>query len=90
MYGALHNGIFEGGIETRWGHFYVESAKKYFDHPTPFHSVFYSTKDVHYPSHGPNGAEQHAWCGVRGDTERRMNSVLEAQRLHEAQVSSEL
>lgn len=86
MYGALHDGIFEGGIETIWGRFYVEAATKYFNHTTPFHSVLYSAEDVRFPAYDQNHAEQQGWCGVRGDTERWMNSVLETQDAQVAQV----
>ncbi|XP_064463694.1 disintegrin and metalloproteinase domain-containing protein 10-like [Ornithodoros turicata] len=83
VYGALHDGIFEGGIDTSNGSYYVESAAKYFEYPTSFHSVLYSASDVEYPHGGTR------FCGLYGNTERWMNEVLQersqrrsAERLH--------
>ncbi|EEC06974.1 kuzbanian, putative, partial [Ixodes scapularis] len=81
VYGALLDGVFEGGIETRWGHFYVDRAAKHFNHLTAFHSVLYSAADVKFPAAGKS---PHRWCGVTGETERWMNKVVEAQSRRQA------
>ncbi|KAG0424686.1 hypothetical protein HPB47_028095 [Ixodes persulcatus] len=70
VYGALIDGVFEGGIKTRRGHYYVEQAAKYFDHSTPFHSVVYSAADVRFPTSGHGNPHRRSWCGVTGETER--------------------
>ena len=48
-HGVLHeDGVFTGKIYTKDGAYFVESAKRYFDNPTGFHSIIYKDKDVQY------------------------------------------
>ncbi|KAL3222810.1 hypothetical protein MRX96_049955 [Rhipicephalus microplus] len=49
VYGGLHKGVFEGSIQSRWGRFYVEGARKFFDRRMPFHSVMYAAEDAGIP-----------------------------------------
>ncbi|KAL1422767.1 hypothetical protein MTO96_021740 [Rhipicephalus appendiculatus] len=49
VYGGLHNGVFEGSIQSRWGRFYVEGAHKFFARRMPFHSVMYAAEDAGIP-----------------------------------------
>ncbi|XP_077564431.1 disintegrin and metalloproteinase domain-containing protein 10-like [Haemaphysalis longicornis] len=77
VFGGLHGGVFEGSIQSRRGHFYVEAAHKFFSRGTPFHSLLYSIRDVRMPSAG--GA--HGWCGVRGETARWMSQLAAHSRL---------
>lgn len=49
VHGVLHDdGTFTGKIYSKDGVFFVESAKKYFEKPTDFHSVIYKDEDVKY------------------------------------------
>ncbi|XP_070393272.1 disintegrin and metalloproteinase domain-containing protein 10-like isoform X4 [Dermacentor albipictus] len=70
VFGGLHNGVFEGSIQSRWGRFYVEGAHKFFARRTPFHSVMYAAEDASMPRAG--------WCGVRGETARWMQQLAVA------------
>ncbi|XP_075550227.1 disintegrin and metalloproteinase domain-containing protein 10-like [Dermacentor variabilis] len=70
VFGGLHNGVFEGSIQSRWGRFYVEGAHKFFARRTPFHSVMYAAEDASVPHEG--------WCGVRGETARWMQQLATA------------
>ncbi|XP_064471108.1 disintegrin and metalloproteinase domain-containing protein 10-like [Ornithodoros turicata] len=72
-YGALHTGVFEGKIQTANDTFYFESARKFFDRPTSFHSVMYSEKDVSFPQNKKTGS----FCGLHGATEQWMDRILE-------------
>ncbi|XP_065302011.1 disintegrin and metalloproteinase domain-containing protein 10-like isoform X2 [Dermacentor albipictus] len=77
VFGGLHNGVFEGSIQSRWGRFYVEGAHKFFARRTPFHSVMYAAEDASMPRAG--------WCGVRGETARWMQQLaVSARRTQEA------
>ena len=42
------DGLFTGKIYTKDGVYFIESAKRYFDKPTGFHSVIYKDEDVKY------------------------------------------
>ncbi|KAH7997494.1 hypothetical protein HPB51_026403 [Rhipicephalus microplus] len=70
VYGGLHKGVFEGSIQSRWGRFYVEGARKFFARRTPFHSVMYAAEDAGIPQQG--------WCGVNGETTRWMQQLAVA------------
>ncbi|KAH7951205.1 hypothetical protein HPB52_006306 [Rhipicephalus sanguineus] len=70
VYGGLHNGVFEGSIQSRWGRFYVEGAHKFFARRTPFHSVMYAAEDAGIPHKG--------WCGVNSETTRWMQQLAVA------------
>ncbi|XP_075740530.1 disintegrin and metalloproteinase domain-containing protein 10-like [Rhipicephalus microplus] len=70
VYGGLHKGVFEGSIQSRWGRFYVEGARKFFDRRMPFHSVMYAAEDAGIPQQG--------WCGVNGETTRWMQQLAVA------------
>jgi disintegrin and metalloproteinase domain-containing protein 10 len=49
VHGVLHeNGLFTGKIHTKSGVYFIESAKRYFDSPSGFHSVIYKDEDVKY------------------------------------------
>ncbi|XP_049268875.1 disintegrin and metalloproteinase domain-containing protein 10 [Rhipicephalus sanguineus] len=61
VYGALVNGVFHGAIQSRSGRYYVESARRFFSGPKPFHSVLYDARDARFPDTGTPGG----WCGVR-------------------------
>ncbi|XP_077564433.1 disintegrin and metalloproteinase domain-containing protein 10-like [Haemaphysalis longicornis] len=77
VFGALHDGVFEGTIQSRSGRFYVEGAHKFFSRLTPFHSVLYSARDVRMPRvDGSPG-----WCGVRGQTARWMSRLAAGSKL---------
>lgn len=78
VYGSLHNGVFEGRIETSSGKFYVETAWKFIDRPTSFHSVLYSSRDIRIPH--ATRSKPVSWCGVSGETEEWMRKVLESRR----------
>ncbi|XP_064471131.1 disintegrin and metalloproteinase domain-containing protein 10-like isoform X2 [Ornithodoros turicata] len=73
VYGALHDGEFEGGIETTNGTYYLESARKYFQHPTPFHSIMYDTRDVELPH--ATRTRTGSWCGLNSKTKKWMEDV---------------
>ncbi|XP_049525050.1 disintegrin and metalloproteinase domain-containing protein 10-like [Dermacentor silvarum] len=72
VFGALHSGVFEGFIQSRWGRFYVEGARKFFARRTPFHSVMYAAEDASMPRGG--------WCGVRGETAHWMQQLAASTR----------
>ncbi|XP_075741725.1 disintegrin and metalloproteinase domain-containing protein 10 [Rhipicephalus microplus] len=71
VYGALVDGVFHGAIQSRSGRYYVENARRFFSGPKAFHSVLYDARDARFPDTGTPGG----WCGVRGETERWMDSV---------------
>ena len=49
IHGILHDdGTFTGKIYSKDGVYFLESARKYFDKPTHFHSVIYKDEDVTY------------------------------------------
>ncbi|KAH7964530.1 hypothetical protein HPB51_027233 [Rhipicephalus microplus] len=75
VYGGLHDGVFEGSIQSRWGRFYVEGAHKFFARRTPFHSVMYAAKDARIPDAG--------WCGVNSETTRWMQELAASTKLAE-------
>ncbi|KAH7964098.1 hypothetical protein HPB51_027662 [Rhipicephalus microplus] len=75
VYGGLHDGVFEGSIQSRWGRFYVEGAHKFFARRTPFHSVMYAAKDARIPDAG--------WCGVNSETTRWMQELAASTELAE-------
>ncbi|XP_064463786.1 disintegrin and metalloproteinase domain-containing protein 10-like [Ornithodoros turicata] len=84
VYGALHDGIFEGGIDTSNGSYYVELATKYFEHPTSFHSVLYSAGDVEYPHGGTS------FCGLSGNKESLMDELEEESQQRRTEHSRDL
>ncbi|XP_064471113.1 disintegrin and metalloproteinase domain-containing protein 10-like isoform X2 [Ornithodoros turicata] len=73
VYGGLHDGEFEGGIITSNGSFYLESARKYFNFETPFHSVLYDSRDVVYPH--PTKTKTGSWCGLNSKSRSWMKQV---------------
>lgn len=75
VYGALVDGVFHGAIQSPSGRYYVESARRFFSGPKPFHSVLYNARDARFPDTGTPGG----WCGVRGETERWMDSVMKSR-----------
>ncbi|KAH8026622.1 hypothetical protein HPB51_022597 [Rhipicephalus microplus] len=75
VYGALVDGVFHGAIQSRSGRYYVENARRFFSGPKPFHSVLYDARDARFPDTGAPGG----WCGVRGETERWMDSVMKSR-----------
>ncbi|KAL1484656.1 hypothetical protein MTO96_032464 [Rhipicephalus appendiculatus] len=75
VYGALVDGVFHGAIQSSSGRYYVESARRFFSGPKPFHSVLYDARDARFPDTGTPGG----WCGVRGETERWMDSVMKSR-----------
>ncbi|XP_075740529.1 disintegrin and metalloproteinase domain-containing protein 10-like [Rhipicephalus microplus] len=81
VYGGLHDGVFEGSIQSRWGRFYVEGAHKFFARRTPFHSVMYAAKDARMPDAG--------WCGVNSETSRWMQELVASTKLAEMPSSRE-
>ncbi|KAL3222799.1 hypothetical protein MRX96_049944 [Rhipicephalus microplus] len=81
VYGGLHDGVFEGSIQSRWGRFYVEGAHKFFARRTPFHSVMYAAKDARMPDAG--------WCGVNSETSRWMQELAASTELAERPSSRE-
>ncbi len=49
VHGVLHeDGLFTGKIHTKGGVYFIESAKRYFNNPSGFHSVIYKDDDVKY------------------------------------------
>ena len=49
VHGVLHeSGLFTGKIHTKGGVYYIESAERYFNSPSGFHSVIYKDEDVKY------------------------------------------
>ena len=49
VHGVLDaDGTFTGKIHTKDGVYFIESAKRYFDKPSGFHSVIYKEEDVKY------------------------------------------
>jgi disintegrin and metalloproteinase domain-containing protein 10 len=49
VHGVLHeDGVFTGKIYTKDGVYFIESAKRYFDKPSGFHSVIYKDEDVKF------------------------------------------
>ncbi|KAH6936772.1 hypothetical protein HPB50_021363 [Hyalomma asiaticum] len=75
VYGALVDGVFHGAIQSPSGRYYVESSRRFFSGPKPFHSVLYDARDARFPDTGTPGG----WCGVRGETERWMDSVMKSR-----------
>ncbi|KAH6930052.1 hypothetical protein HPB50_008166 [Hyalomma asiaticum] len=76
VFGALHSGVFEGSIQSRWGRFYIEGAHKFFARRTPFHSVMYAAEDASIPHEG--------WCGLNSETMRLMQQLAaSAERVQE-------
>ncbi|XP_064471133.1 disintegrin and metalloproteinase domain-containing protein 10-like isoform X2 [Ornithodoros turicata] len=80
VYGSLHDGVFEGGIHTRNGSYYAESARKYFEKQMPFKSVIYSATDAEFPRNNKTGSAR--LCGLYGRTEAWMDNVLRSQSFH--------
>lgn len=75
VYGSLMDGVFHGAIQSPWGRYYVESARRFFSRPKPFHSVLYDARDAQLPDTGTPGG----WCGLRADTERWMDAVMKSR-----------
>ncbi|XP_050035329.1 disintegrin and metalloproteinase domain-containing protein 10-like [Dermacentor andersoni] len=73
VFGALHDGVFEGRIETTKGHYYAERANKYFAEDRPYHSIMYSANDVELPDH-ENDTTQPG-CGITEDVRQWMDRV---------------
>ncbi|XP_049271971.1 disintegrin and metalloproteinase domain-containing protein 10-like [Rhipicephalus sanguineus] len=81
VHGGLHDGVFEGSIQSRWGRFYVEGAHKFFERRTPFHSVMYAAKDASMPDEG--------WCGVNSETARWMQELAASSKLAQEPLAKE-
>nr|XP_037279862.1 disintegrin and metalloproteinase domain-containing protein 10-like [Rhipicephalus microplus] len=79
VYGGLHDGVFEGSIQSRWGRFYVEGAHKFFARRTPFHSVMYAAKDARMPDAGWKSS---AAPGVKHWTNRKLLEEHESEELY--------
>ncbi|KAK8764378.1 hypothetical protein V5799_033008 [Amblyomma americanum] len=75
VYGSLVDGVFHGAIQSPWGRYYVENARRFFPRPKAFHSVLYDARDAHFPDTGAPGG----WCGLRADTERWMDAVMKSR-----------
>ncbi|XP_077520004.1 disintegrin and metalloproteinase domain-containing protein 10-like [Amblyomma americanum] len=75
VYGSLVDGVFHGAIQSPWGRYYVENARRFFPRPKAFHSVLYDARDAHFPDTGSPGG----WCGLRADTERWMDAVMKSR-----------
>lgn len=72
VFGALHDGVFEGRIETSSGHFYAERAEKYFPEERPYHSIMYAASNVELP--GYENRTQPG-CGIMDETKEWMERV---------------
>lgn len=81
VFGALHDGIFEGRIETSLGHYYVERSDKYFAEAKPYHSIMYAASDVELnPGGDTNDVERSSddarpGCGITEDVRHWMDTV---------------
>lgn len=73
VFGALHDGVFEGRIETTKGHYYAERANKYFSDERPYHSIMYAASDVELPDHENETARP--GCGITEDVRQWMDRV---------------
>ncbi|XP_064471223.1 disintegrin and metalloproteinase domain-containing protein 10-like isoform X2 [Ornithodoros turicata] len=71
VFGSLHDGVFEGRIETPTEHYYAERVEKYFSDSRPYRSVMYAASDVELP-------EQKPGCGITDDVKQWMDRVANA------------
>ena len=51
VHGSVHDGVFQGKIETPEGNYYVEKSHHYYphNHSSSFHSVIYSEEHIEDP-----------------------------------------
>ncbi|XP_043197730.1 disintegrin and metalloproteinase domain-containing protein 10-like [Amphibalanus amphitrite] len=78
VHGSVHDGVFQGKIETPDGNYYVEKAHHYYphNHSSSFHSVIYSEEHIEDPfQHLERGRGPFGGCGVDGDVSEWMHKV---------------
>jgi len=77
-FGSLHDGIFDGQVETRHGTYFIERAHKYFkdDSNDSFHSVIYHERHLRDPfRHSKAAGFRKPGCGVSDDVRDWMDHV---------------
>ncbi|CAH1403366.1 unnamed protein product [Nezara viridula] len=83
VFGALHDGIFEGKIISKYDNYYVEKASRYFPRNNSFHSVIYKESDVEDPYMDVRSGGHVGGCGVNTEAsewmERVQNSAVEEE-----------